>query len=568
MGDPSRPRSAPVSPRGRSFTPDSYDFDGYAVRGLSHVLRAAEQQRKSQLRRLQHLKLTAEKEASKQRQAEIMEAMEQRKQELIALDRKYRDENLAVSKAEAEAKRQQTLYNSAVIQEHKRRQAEHKVLQVEEQAAKHNFDKERDAALRREYATERESYRQTVLRRNQLLEEQKRQEALMKGAQLEEQLRRRAKEQAIEERIKAEEQERAEQHRRWVLERGEMEADLKREQRLRAQAEKHYVASRNQAELEMEAAQRKEALRQLDEQRKAKAAHAAHLEELAREHAGRRYVDKVSRVDQIEAERAQVLDTMTRLRQEMSMQEEAFRQTLEQMKIHNKYNSHSLMDFSRSMTDVSRYLSPGGASPATSRGRRAGHRPQSAPLRKSYNSSAPPSRRSSVHFSPGSQRSSAGVPDSSVSPRAKLNFAAEMAGGGVKGKQRDIAEWSPEAEIPEKISRSALGHSQSWKEVKRVSSPAKQRTASHKGLESRRATAPNNPSPNSTDSPALRKLSERQLELKQLIEQEQSKEQARQALLRQVTDAGEKQRLIKIFTAERERAKERILSLSRGPTSN
>lgn len=399
-----------------------------------------------------------------------------------------------------------------------------------------------------------------------------------------------------------------------------MEADLKREQRLRAQAEKHYVASRNQAELEMEAAQRKEALRQLDEQRKAKAAHAAHLEELAREHAGRRYVDKVSRVDQIEAERAQVLDTMTRLRQEMSMQEEAFRQTLEQMKIHNKYNSHSLMDFSRSMTDVSRYLSPGGASPATSRGRRAGHRPQSAPLRKSYNSSAPPSRRSSVHFSPGSQRSSvtslrgrspgpraqstaetrrstsgskrsaaadspnlsprpanaastrgkqqAGVPDSSVSPRAKLIFAAEMAGGGVKGKQRDTAEWSPEAEIPERISRSALGHSQSWKEVKRVSSPAKQRTASHKGLESRRATAPNNPSPNSTDSPALRKLSERQLELKQLIEQEQSKEQARQALLRQVTDAGEKQRLIKIFTAERERAKERILSLSRGPTSN
>lgn len=62
-------------------------------------------------------------------------------------------------------------------------------------------------------------------------------------------------------------------------------------------------------------------------------AYAQHLDAVMAEQNSLKVNSKMARVDAIQAEREQVLATMGRLRQEMSLQEDIYRQTLHNMKV-------------------------------------------------------------------------------------------------------------------------------------------------------------------------------------------------------------------------------------------
>ena len=78
---------------------------------------------------------------------------------------------------------------------------------------------------------------------------------------------------------------------------------------------------------------RQQQLRLRDEERRAKVAYAQHMEAVAAERNNKRVQEKMDRAKQMEAEREQVLAEMGRLRQEMSMQEDMYRETLHNMKV-------------------------------------------------------------------------------------------------------------------------------------------------------------------------------------------------------------------------------------------
>ena len=64
------------------------------------------------------------------------------------------------------------------------------------------------------------------------------------------------------------------------------------------------------------------------------------------------------------------------------------------------------------------------------------------------------------------------------------------------------------------------------------------------------------------ERPPARRLTARQQELKSMIEREQAKEHGRQATLKVVSEPAERERLVRLFAAEREEAKSAILALS------
>lgn len=76
-----------------------------------------------------------------------------------------------------------------------------------------------------------------------------------------------------------------------------------------------------------------QSLRAREQERREKVAYANHLQQVQAEQTGRRLQEKMTRAWQIEAEREQVLATMGRLRQEMSMQEDLYREALYNMKV-------------------------------------------------------------------------------------------------------------------------------------------------------------------------------------------------------------------------------------------
>ena len=80
---------------------------------------------------------------------------------------------------------------------------------------------------------------------------------------------------------------------------------------------------------------RQQQLRLRDEERRAKVAYAQHMEAVAAERNNKRVQEKMDRAKQMEAEREHVLAAMGRLRQEMSMQEDMYRETLHNMKVWN-----------------------------------------------------------------------------------------------------------------------------------------------------------------------------------------------------------------------------------------
>mmetsp|Transcript_34958 Transcript_34958/g.99109 ORF Transcript_34958/g.99109 Transcript_34958/m.99109 type:complete len:576 (-) Transcript_34958:352-2079(-) len=558
----------------------SQDFaepGGYNVRGLNQLLKAAEQQRRAQLRRMQHLKISTERAAAEMRQVEIRNDMERMKEETIEQERRSRAEALAISRAEMEAKRQVTLLQGNQVQEQKRREAEEKVKKVDARAEEIKRDKERAAEARKTEATLKEAYRQEVLFRSSILEEERRQTALRKKQNLDAQLEKKAAEAAEEEANRSKERERCEEHRQLVARRAELEEELRKHQARQRQMEKEYTVQRNQEELEENTRARQQALREREQERRAKVAYAQHLDAVATEQHSRKFEQKMARAQQIDAEREQILATMGRLRQEMSLQETLYKEALHTMKVQSKYDSRSLLDLSQSMADVSTYLStshpglwlPDGSSPVR-RGSSTGAppRPGTAP-----NNRKPAARGRRV--SANSKRASGGS-RALTPPRHERSIEFEdqswqhsippvVSGGGGKNRRhtRSTSGGSSFAESAGdcKTKHNFVGRSVPTSSTDRYSSLGGGEVVYEAGA-GRGALATASTASEAASVKSAKKLSARQQELKAMIEEEQAKEHSRQATLKAVNSPKERERLMKVFNAEREAAKERILSMS------
>lgn len=220
--------------------------------------------------------------------------------------------------------------------------------------------------------------------------------------------------------------------------------------------------------------------------------------------------------------------------------------------VKNKYDSRSLIDFSESMTDVGHFLSFAKSGNWATTSLRRDSRPRTAPNNRK------PRARSSSNGRTAAQREnphSTSLSHSNIIKREPNSNQRRPSSAQPSDPADEASATKPQHRLlqPEPETDSHFSYSYSASKPSREvgsESEASAELVSPRGHESL------------SQGTQQRRLTARQQELKSRIEREQAKEHSRQAALKVVTDPKERDRLMRIFSLEREEAKRAILALS------
>ncbi|GAB4818955.1 hypothetical protein N2152v2_006001 [Parachlorella kessleri] len=299
---------------------------------LDPLLRALQQQRVKQAKRLLQLQSAAQLNVERREAVAVRE--ERQRQRLAELEDQRRQQ--AVLRAQhaqtVERRRQMNLEAKQQQEEHVRSQVQAKLHEAaQKQAALQQRRQLEQVKLATSRARLKQATVQNAKQRAELAAKERQRQLVAKVAQLDVKLHKKAEQHQAAEVVKKEEERRREAVRQLALNRAELEEQERKEYFQRKQQQKEQELAKRREELDALRQMKQHELELREDYARQRREHAKALEQQRLEHVRERVDQKAARAEQLAQHKSSLKVALNELRREIARQEEQFKRALGEM---------------------------------------------------------------------------------------------------------------------------------------------------------------------------------------------------------------------------------------------